>query len=396
MLYEDELIRSYSYTPKAWRQIRETQECEAFWSMEADTIYQTLTARFRTVPFREYLKRYLYEKAGMYRPFGSVPMEEYAYIITAAFQESGTPCSFEPGTTKVNQAVRNWLTRDRVSRETMLLMGFGLYMTTDDVNAFLTKALHGPVLDEDDPMEAICRYCYTHGYRFQKYSQMIALYRTMGTKVDRDQVEANQPLNRVQSRAAIEEDVRLLEKLQDGRSRYGGSTPAWLARMAAFQKLYDQARNMLTSSEKGNFIRPRSLERVLSAAIPMSAHGNLVPIVRAAQNAGFAQKRFSRQRIHRIQAGEQAPARYDLLTLQFFLSSEREKMQEDRKAALKSFADEADELLAGLGFGVLYPADPFDAFLILCMLTADPLGTYSDVMEQAYSGKSLAREEKQT
>ena len=393
MLYEDDLIRSYSYTPKAWRQIHETQECDAFWSMEADMIYQTLTARFRTVPFREYLKRYLYEKTGMYRPFGSVPMEEYAYIITEAFRESGTPCSFEPGTTKMNQAVRNWLTRDRVSRETVLLMGFGLYMTAEDVNAFLTKALHGPVLDPDDPAEAICHYCYAHGYRFQKFSQLHALYRAMGPQVDRDRVEANQPLNRAQSRVVIEEDVRLLEKLLDARSRYGGSTPARLARTEAFQKLYDQARNLLTSSEEGDFVRPRSLERVLSAAIPVSAHGNLVPVVRAAYNAEFAQKRFSRQRIHRIQAGEQDPGRYDLLTLRFFLSSERQGMQEDRKAALKSFADEADAMLTGLGFGALYPADPFDAFLILCMLTADPLGTYSDVMEKAYSGKAPAQEE---
>ena len=41
--------------------------------------------------------------------------------------------------------------------------------------------------------------------------------------------------------------------------------------------------------------------------------------------------------------------------------------------------------LATCGFGGIYAADPFDAFLLLCMLTCDPLGSYSDVMEAAYT-----------
>ena len=386
MQQEEKLIRSYSFTLKAWRQIQETLDCGDFWSMEADAIYQTLTGRIRAVPFREYLKRYLYEKTGMYRPFASVPLQEYAGIVQDAFQESGTPCTFAPGTTKMSQAVRNWLTRDRVSRETVLLLGFGLYMTAEDVNAFLTKALHGPVLDRDDPGEAICLYCYEHGYRFEKYTQLFALYRGMGEKVDRSRVEANQPLNRPQSRIIIEEDVRLLQRLLDGRTRGEGETPARQARADAFRSLYARARDLLAETEEGDFVRPRSLERVLSASVPLDAYGNLVPAVRAAVDAGFAQKRFSRQRIHRILAGEQGPSRYDLLTLQFFMSSCRQEKIADRKAALKGFADETDAMLTGLGFGALYPADPFDAFLILCMLTDDPLGSYSDVMEEAYSG----------
>ncbi len=384
MRQEEKPERSYSFTLRAWRQILETLDSGDFWSMEADAIYRTLTARIRVVPFREYLKRYIYEKTGMYRPFATVPAEEYAAIVMDAFQQSGTPCSFETGTTKMHQAVRNWLTRDRVSRESVLLLGLGLYMTVEDVNAFLTKALHGPVLDADDPVEGICLYCYAHGYRYEKFRQLYEMYQSMGTAVDRERVEANQPVGRAQSKKVIEEDILLLSKLLEGKKE-GGTTPVQKERAEAFRALYDRAGETLEALSEGTSGRPRSLERVLSASIPLSAHGNLVPAVRAAAGAAFAQKRFSRQRIHRILAGEQGPGRYDLLTLCFFLGSCTQERAEDRNAALKRFRHDADALLTGLGFGGLYPADPFDAFLILCMLTDDPLGSYSDVMEAAYS-----------
>ncbi len=118
------------------------------------------------VPFREYLKRYLYEKTGMFAPFAGVPLSEYVDIIETAFQESGTPYSFGSDRTRPQQAIRNWLTQEDVTRRTLLLIGLGLYMSAEDINAFLTKALHGPVLDPDDPQAAICLYCCEHGYRY--------------------------------------------------------------------------------------------------------------------------------------------------------------------------------------------------------------------------------------
>ena len=84
------------------------------------------------------------EQAMALLPMFGVP-DEYAGIVTSVFQESGTPCSFALVKTTLSQAVRNWLTRDRVSRDTVLLLGFGLYMSVDDVNAFLVKALGAAV-----------------------------------------------------------------------------------------------------------------------------------------------------------------------------------------------------------------------------------------------------------
>ena len=383
MKQAEQPVRSYSFTLRAWQKILVTTERVDFWAMDADEIFQTVTSEIRVVPFREYLKRYLYEKTGMFQPFARVPLSEYTEIVEMAFRESGTPCSFEPGKTRIQQAVRNWLTREDVSRRTMLLLGFGLYMTTEDVNAFLTKALHGAALDPDDPREAICLYCYEHGYRYDKFRQLWDLYTSMGTDLEPGRIEETQPEGRPQSKVIMEEDAALLKNLLRAKAA-GGMTPAQSARASAFRSLYDRAYDTLASMGTKWSANPRSLERVLSASVPLGTHGNLVPETRAQAIASFARKRFSRQRVHRVLSGEQQPTRYDLLTLQFYLSSQRAESTEDRKTALKQFCDEAGSLLNPLGFCGMYSADPFDAFLILCMLTIDPLGSYSDVMEKAY------------
>ena len=40
-----------------------------------------------------------------------------------------------------------------------------------------------------------------------------------------------------------------------------------------------------------------------------------------------------------------------------------------------------DGLLAECGFEPLYPADPYDCFILICILSVDPMGTYADVLE---------------
>ena len=68
----------------------------------------------------------------------------------------------------------------------------------------------------------------------------------------------------------------------------------------------------------------------------------------------------------------------------------------DRKKALVRFTDSADSLLADCGFGGVYAADPYDAFLILCMLTNDPFAAYSDVMEFAYADADRQETERES
>ena len=387
MQVTNETERSYSFTLKAWKKILGTAVDESFSSMDVDAIFSALSRSIRVVPFHEYLKRYLYEKAEILIPFSEVPLREYQDMIEEAFHDTGTPCSFLSVTTKLHQAIKNWLTRDDLSRESVLLLGFGLYMTVEDVNAFLTKALHSASLDPDDPTEAICLYCYQHEYKFAKYLQLKSLYDVMDTTVEKALIAEHQPLNRLESLQIIEEDAALLIHLLERKGKEG-LTPIKSRAADAFRQLYVQAHQTVSQQEERSSQRitgPRALEKVLSAAVPVDANGNLVRESKTQTYAEFARKRITRQRLHRILSGAQLPSRYDLLTLKFYLLSNSLIGLNDRKEAMSRFIQEANGLLSSCGFGGIYPADPFDAFLLLCMLTCDPLGSYSDVMEAAYT-----------
>ncbi len=378
--------RSYSYTLRAWRHLEEAMNTEAFLERDTEVIFDALSRNLREVPFRRYLKRYLYEKTEMTGSYAQVTADEYQDIIVRAFQDTGTPCSFTPGTsTRLSQAARNWLTRKDVSRDTVLLMGFGLFMSEEDVNAFLTRALHDTRLDPDDPKEALCLYCYRRGYRFDKYRQLADLYRKMDGTVDRELVERGQPANREQSRLVAREDADLLDRLLQGASP-DGLTPQKRRAADAFAALYREEQGVLSSVSAGRNGSPRSVEKLLSASVPPGGETreNLLSITR---------RKLNRQKTHRILSGEQLPDRYDLLTLHFLLESSRLNGEEDGKAVLRRFIDSSNQLLTDCGFGEIYPVDPFDAFLMLCMLTYDPFVTYFDVMENAWTTAGGKEEE---
>ena len=41
-------------------------------------------------------------------------------------------------------------------------------------------------------------------------------------------------------------------------------------------------------------------------------------------------------------------------------------------------------MLAECSMGELYIQNPYECFLLICMLAEDPLGTYADVVERSY------------
>ena len=75
--------------------------------------------------------------------------------------------------------------------------------------------------------------------------------------------------------------------------------------------------------------------------------------------------------------------RYDLITLQFFISSQDE--EEDPQERCRNFVDKVNEMLEECGMMKLYPANPFEAFVLMCLLTEEPLAVYNDVWEMSYN-----------
>ena len=134
-------IQDYEFTRRAARRFREVVSLESFEDEDAETIFHYLYKEMELVSFGDYLKRYIYERAGLQEPFQEVPQEVYREIMIDSFKETCTPKSMTPTSTKLTSLTANWLNQASVKRETVFLLGFGLRMSTEDVTGFLTRVL---------------------------------------------------------------------------------------------------------------------------------------------------------------------------------------------------------------------------------------------------------------
>ena len=245
---DETLNRSYNFTTNAWDQMYEAVDHRYFQEMDADLIYRSLEKGLKPVPFCDYLKRYLYRKTGMTGSFREVPLREYQMIILDAFRDHNTPASFTPSSARLSALSKNWLTQQSVKRRVVLLLGFGLGMSTEDVNDFLYKALHEPVLNTLDPMETICLYCYEHHYGYYKFDQLWRIYEQLKPdQLDMKLIYDGQPAGRAESLRTIQDDAKLMTYLSSLKTAGGGSRAADIA-FSEFEELYGQAREVVAEA----------------------------------------------------------------------------------------------------------------------------------------------------
>ena len=97
----------------------------------------------------------------------------------------------------------------------------------------------------------------------------------------------------------------------------------------------------------------------------------------------FSQKRFSRQRITNILNHKFPVERFDLLTLGFFIVSQ-EMAEEDPYARYRYFIEKMRETLHVCGMSEIYIVNPYECFLLMCLLTDCPLAVFSEIWEKSY------------
>ena len=391
--------RSFSFTHRGRMELLKTAEDHSFSTQDAAMILQCLKNEIGFTPFSDYLRRYVYLKSGMIGSYREIAPELYQSTIVDAFRETGTPCSLEEIKTPMQTRVKSWLNQSSAGRTVILLMGFGLSMTREDVNTFLMGALHDHRLDPEDPLEAICGYCYDHGYRYAKMKQLWQIFRQESSILDRSLFLSLQPAGRPTSLQVAEEDFQLLRSLSD-RKYPVSKTSMQKATDSAFEHLYRQVSVLFAGRARlhpaqagqsspvigGGMISPGELESILCASIPRDKHGNLVSELHSSLKKELAGKRFSRQHLYELLNGKTPPSRYDLITLCFLVRSVRDELFPNAKARYQIFVRETNETLQQCGFGPLYTADPYECFILMCLLSVDPLGTYSDVLELSYQG----------
>ena len=417
---------SSRFTPNSEEYFYAVVDNPNFFQQDAQLIYKALRDQFRLISFGDYLRRYIFRKADFAQPFNSVPISEYQAIITASFTERGVPASFSSSSSRIKISAKNWLTRQSVSREAVLLLGFGLHMTLQDVEDLLIKGLQETRLSRIDPREVLCGYCYAHGLGYHKYADLERLCRERVQQANSCQISFSHqtdssPNSDSETESLTSSDADCLHNKSIALSPDSTVPPVhpispdrfesedellvYVAQLISFQeylhpnreinrqflRLYSQAQQVTAAAlSAGNTknpeeITPTDIEQVMQAAIPRDHHGNLLPMKKSALNRQLNNKRLTRQRLDDLLSGDTAVSRYDLIMLKFYVYVHSKSDSVPRLQFYRRFVDQTNQMLEQCAMGPLYVANPFECFLLMCLLSDDPMGTYADVMELSYS-----------
>ena len=117
------------FTEIAYDSMYDVVDDSSFREKDAELIYKALESRLKMIPFGNYLKRYIYKKAGIDGKYDEIPIKDYQLIIRESFSDNHTPASFVPSSSKLSALSKNWLTQKTVKRNVVFLLGFGLNMS---------------------------------------------------------------------------------------------------------------------------------------------------------------------------------------------------------------------------------------------------------------------------
>lgn len=92
---------------------------------------------------------------------------------------------------------------------------------------------------------------------------------------------------------------------------------------------------------------------------------------------------MGRQRISAILNREYNVDRYDLITLLFFIYAETVEPDWPAERYLK-FIDEINAVLEKCGMYGIYPVNPYEAFVLMCLVTDFPMDVYAEIWEKSY------------
>lgn len=384
-------VKDYEFTRRAAQRFRQVVSLEDFDEEDADVIFHYLYKEMELVSFGDYLKRYVYERAGLEEPFAEVPNEVYREIVLESFEETCTPKSMNPTSTKLTSLVNNWLNQASVKRETVFLLGFGLRMSAEDVSDFLTRVLREQDYDFQNPEEVIYWFCYYNQYGYHKAEELKQKYGSL--EPDREYQDATMVHS---GKLLLDTEEKLLGYLAYLKA---GTDDPMSEKSKAFQeflRLLERAKELIAAMYQRDEeerrrdrkwtsadISSSDVEKVICSGIPVNKMGNLKKMSASILAKHFSQKRFSRQRITTILNHKLPVERFDLLTLEFFIISQ-EMEDVDPYIRYRHFLEEIQVILQNCGMSEIYIVNPYECFLLMCLLTECPLAVFSEIWERSY------------
>lgn len=383
-------VKDFEFTRKAAQRFRQVVSLDSFEDEDADVIFHYLYKEMELVSFGDHLKRYIYERAGLEEPYAEVTQEIYRDIVLESFKETCTPKSMNPTSTKLPSLINNWLNQASVKRETVFLLGFGLRMSVEDVSDFLTKVLREEDFDFHNPDEVIYWYCYSNQFGYYKAEEYKETYKEL-TPIEKKGSEVLYG-----GGICIDCEQKLLEYLAYLKGKTDDPKSETSPAFQEFMKLYTRAQEIIAAMYqkdeeeqnrnkiwKAQNITPSDMEKVICSGIPINSMGNLKKMSASILAKHFSQKRFSRQRITNILNHKFPVERFDLITMEFFIISQ-EMEDEDPYHRYHIFLERIQEILLRCGMSEIYIVNPYESFILMCLLTDCPLAVFSEIWEKSY------------
>ena len=400
--YSEETIKSFEYTKDCYYNIEETIDKEDFEDKDADEIFKMLRDKMEIVDFADHLKRYVYLQGDIDLPFEEVTNDMYKKAIIDSFEQNMAPYNFERPVNR-HKVVSRWL-NGTISRRAIFVLAFGLKMTAKDAEEFLTKVIKERGFNFTDVNETLYWYCLR---KREPYVRVLELMRECEGSMDPVITQekwlafSQNPKQDLYDEQNLKEYVTYLMRNESVRDEQ--RTRAY----REFLRLYDECRRLIAENyydedEKQVQSKPveevgaGDLERYLYSGIARDENGNITTVKKKSDLVKYLSVgKLTRQRISRVLRENEKDNdvnRFDLITLNFFIYSEKEYYDQAQINRCDDFIDDMDEILEGCGFYKLYPVNPYELLILMCLVSVAPMEAFAEVFSRVYdeNGKEEA------
>ncbi len=416
-IYGNNKVNTIDFTRNAGISLQSLVHKKDFSDRDSELIFRYLREQATYIPFSLYLRRYIYKRANISIAFESVPDKTYYEVLKECFNETHTPGSFHKTSTTLKVLIDGWLKASSVSRESVFILGFALKMPVEEVSLFLTRAICDYDFNFNNPEEVIYWHCYRNNFSashaielldqytktnadssYNKYNN-ISYEDISATFLTKHQVSWGGELTlTISERNRIGDTdhdiINYLLALRLRNRKYKYSLTAFTQFRELLCKVKEELKKerdeeLIMEEELLSFekkaakkeIRDADIEKALYSAVPL-VRGNLKNMSYSVLGKNFAKHRLTRQRISRVLSGKSAVSRFDLITMNFLLIAKREL--NDPISRYKVFVSATDDILKKCFMGPLNISNIYEAFILACLLTEDPICSFSDVWEMAY------------
>lgn len=383
-------ITSSEYTKAVKQQLLKIISSEDYKKLDSQTIFTIISEKIELVSFHNYFKRFLYVRLDLTGDMDQIPDDVYLDYLAQSFAKNNAPYTFHPTKRKIRAVFHSWLTIKTAKRDTIFIIGFGLDLNDEEVEEFLTKVIKEPSFDFNLPEETIYWYCFHYHQPYAKAKELLEYYKNT-LLIEKGDIDFWETMNHAPKKY-IHNEQELFIYLSYLKFHHEEKNVL----LKKFIFLYNKARCLIAKMHEDSAyidkigkhytmenISSGDVERALYSDIPFSEQGNLMKMSTSLLSNPFHNKRLTRQHISKILRKVDHVKRSDLITLFFFIYAHENEEENPQKRLLR-FIDDINDILSSCSMMGIYPPNPYEAFVLLCLASEEPLHSYHEVWKMSY------------